>query len=116
SAQFEVQFNCESATDLAKVTTWVSQAGVDLGQKTDAVEVRSARPTTTPPPTTQRSELEGVISSSANPAQAGQPATLNLAITNRSGAAMTGVQYRLVFEPSKIQPTVPAGARRNENV
>jgi uncharacterized repeat protein (TIGR01451 family) len=118
SAQFEVQFDSVAASNLAKITTWVSQAGVDLGQKTDAVEIRPARPagvTPAPTPPAPRGDLEGVLSSSANPAKVGQPATLNLAITNRSAVAMTNVQYRLVFETNKIQPTVPTGARLNQN-
>lgn len=116
SAQFEVQFDSVAASNLAKITTWVSQAGVDLGQKTDAVEIRPARPAgVTPAPTAPRGDLEGVLSSSANPARVGQPATLSLAITNRSAAVMSNVQYRLVFETNKIQPTVPTGARLNQN-
>lgn len=120
SLQFEVQYSCLAPFDVQQgnlVTTYALKADDILTSKSDIVEIRPARPagvTPAPTPTAPRGDLEGVLSSSANPAKVGQPATLSLAITNRSAAAMTNVQYRLVFEP-KIQPTVPTGARLNQN-
>jgi hypothetical protein len=116
SISFDAEFDCVAQSDQAKVTAYVLFSESDYEEKTDAVEIRPARPSGgTPAPAAPRGDLEGVVSSSANPAQAGQPATLNFAITNRSAAAMAGVQYRLVFEPNKIQPTAPGGARLNQN-
>jgi hypothetical protein len=118
SASFDVEFDSVAQTDQAKVTAYVLFSESDYIEKTDAVEIRPARPagvTPAPTPTAPRGDLEGVLSSSANPAKVGQPATLSLAITNLTAAAMSNVQYRLVFETNKIQPTVPTGARLNQN-
>lgn len=116
SISFDVEFDCVAQSDQAKVTAYVLFSESDYEEKTDAVEIRPARPAgVTPAPTAPRGDLEGVLSSSANPAKVGQPATLSLAITNRTTAAMGNVQYRLVFETNKIQPTVPTGARLNQN-
>lgn len=111
SLRYDVEFKCAASSDQAKITTYTLFSESDYEQKTDAVEVLPRRQEA-PAPAAPRGNLEGVISSTANPAQVGQPAVLNVAITNRSGATINDVQYRLRFEP-QIKPTIPAGAQQN---
>ncbi|WP_197526141.1 DUF11 domain-containing protein [Botrimarina colliarenosi] len=109
SVRFDIEFDCVAPSNQAKVTAYALITDSDYEQKTDAVEILPGRPNVPTPAPTQRRDLEGVISSTANPAKVGQPATLNVAITNTSGQPMQNVEYRLRFE-SQIQPTIPAGA------
>jgi hypothetical protein len=117
SLQFDVEYECVApyAPGLdALLTVYVLKQNDELATKSDVVEIRPARQAApTPPPAAPTSGLEGVLSSTANPAQVGQPAVLNVAITNRSGAPLTDVQYRLRFD-AKIRPTIPAGATQNQ--
>lgn len=110
--RFDVEFRCLTATAEAKVTTYVLLSESDYEQKTDAVEVLPAQ-AEVPPPAARR-DLEGVLNSTANPAQVGQTATLNVAITNTTDAAVQNVQYRLRFPP-QLRPQVIAGATQNQN-
>lgn len=118
SYRLEVEYRCLTATDQARMTTWAYLNDSDFVEKTDGVEVRrAAGGGAQPGGGFGRPALEGVLSSNANPARVGQPATLNLTITNTTAAAIDNVQYRVVF-PAQITPSVallPAslGARQN---
>lgn len=110
SLQLQVVYNCVAPSDEAKVTVYALLSETDYQQKTDAVEVRPARvPGAAPLPPAPAGDLEGVVSSNANPATVGQPAVLNVAVTNRSGRALENVQYRLRLD-RQIQPSSVPGA------
>lgn len=111
SLRFDVQFECVSPTQEAKVTTYVDVAGTQgVAEKTDAREIRPARRDAAPP-TAPRSPLSGVISSSDNPVAVRNSATLNIAITNNSDEPLDNVEYRLRL-PASFQTTFLAGATK----
>lgn len=111
--RFDVSYRCLNPTAQAKVTTYALLNGTEQ-DKTDAIEIRPARQAPPAPPAANQPALEGVISSSANPMQVGQQATLSVAITNRSATAVSGAQFRLRFPP-QLQPQNSAGATVNQN-
>lgn len=110
--RFDVEFLCLNETREAKITTYALLSESDYEQRTDAVEIQAAAAEVPPP--VARPDLEGVLNSTANPAQVGQRATLNVAITNTTNAAVQNVQYRLRFPP-QLQPQIVAGATQNQD-
>jgi len=112
SASYQVRFDCVAPADVAEVQVYAVFGEDDYETKLDGVEIRPAAPDEPPP--VRRPDLEGVLSSSANPARVGQAATLNVAITNTTGRDLQNVQYRLLF-PSQLRPTMVEGASQNGN-
>ncbi|QDT67731.1 NPCBM-associated, NEW3 domain of alpha-galactosidase [Planctomycetes bacterium MalM25] len=116
SLRFDVSYRCLASTNAkrASVHTYALVDEEVLVDKLVGVEIRPARQTPPPTPPANQPALEGVISSSANPVQVGQQATLSVAITNRSTSAVNGAQFRLRFPP-QLQPQNSAGATINQN-
>lgn len=116
SVRFDVRYRCLAATGTgrASVHTYALVNDVVQSDKLVGVEIRPERQTPPPTPEANQPALQGVISSSANPVQVGQSATLSVAITNRSNTTVNGAQYRLRFPPG-LQPQNTAGATINQN-
>lgn len=110
--RFEVQYECLTPTDVARITAYASYSESEYEVSNDTVEIRTRQ---APPPTpAARRDVEAVITSSTNPARVGQNATLEVTIRNTTSADLNNVQYRLRF-PSQLQPTNLQGGTQKGN-
>lgn len=112
AVRFEVQYECVAPADVVRITSYAVFSESEYEVSNDTVEIRP-REAATPPPAARR-EIDAVVASSSNPARVGQPATLELTITNATGADLQNVQYRLRF-PSQIRPNDLRGGRQEGN-
>ena len=123
SRRFEVEYDTVTPAPQAKVTVFVEGPDAETVTETRAVEIVAARGTgvgAAPAlPQTTASPLRPSVSSTANPAQVGRPAALNLLLENTGAQTLRDVDFRVVFPP-QIRPTLspatsPLPFRVNQN-
>lgn len=112
SLRFDINYKCLVPTEQARITAYAVVDDVEITKRTDALEIRAARPGAAP--IAPSSPLSGTVSSSDNPVTVRDSATLNLAIRNNSNQPIDNVQFRLRLPP-QLDPQFLAGAQRQGN-
>ena len=118
SAPFEVEYQCLTPAATTKVTVFVEGPGIETITETRAVEITPARGgtgrggtglgDTGAPSPGPASPLRGSLSSTANPAQVGRPASLSLLIENTGTTPLRDVDFRVTF-PQQLRPNLTPG-------